>query len=278
METRDEVITVIKPISRWEVLNVRQMFAFRDLLTALGSRDVKLRYRQTALGVVWVILQPLLAAGIFSFVFGTIAGLKAPAGIPYFIFSYAGMLGWNLFSSTWSKAASSLIQNSALVSKVYFPKILVPLSSMFSSLVDFAVAFAMFLILLPIFHVPITLQFALFPVWIALLLMMSLGLGLYCAALMVTYRDVQYVVPVFINFLLFGTPINFSMDNVPHSLKWFVEINPLTGLFEGLRWSLVGHGQLSPGPLAYSITMSVLIFLAGALLFGKVERRFADVI
>jgi len=260
------------------VLNVRQILAFRDLLFALGSRDVKLRYRQTALGVVWVVLQPLLAAGIFSFVFDKVAGLKAPNGLPYFVFSYAGMLGWNLFSSTLTKASTSLVQNAGLVSKVYFPKILVPLSSMFAGLVDFAVAFALFLILLPLYGIPITWQFALFPVWIGLILLAALGLGLYSSALMVTYRDVQYVVPVFVNMLLYATPIAYSLDAVPGSLRSIVAINPLTGLFEGLRWSLLGTGGPQTGYLIYSIVACVAAFVLGALLFGKVERRFADVI
>lgn len=278
MDHKDEIITTIRPIGRWEVLNFRQILAFRDLLLAFGMRDIKLRYRQTALGVAWVLLQPLLASVVMSFVFNRVANLQAPAGLPYFLFSYAGMVGWNLFNSTLTKAAGSLVLNTALVSKVFFPKVLVPLSSAFSSLVDFAVALALLLIMLPIFGVGISWQILLAPVWMFFLLLASLGIGLYSSALMVSYRDVQYMLPVITNLVFYATPIAYALDAVPTSLRTIIAINPLTGLLEGLRWSLLGVGQLNVAATIYSLVVSVLVFVMGALLFGRVERRFADVI
>ncbi|MCC7230047.1 MAG: ABC transporter permease [Fimbriimonadaceae bacterium] len=278
MDSKQETITVIRPITRWEVLNIRQIFAFKDLLKAFGLRDIKLRYRQTALGVAWVLLQPIIAAGVMSFVFNRVAGLKAPGNLPYFLFCFAGMLGWNVFNSTLTKAAGSLILNTALVSKVYFPKALVPLSSMFASLVDLAVATGFFLLLLPFYGVGLTWQILLTPVWVFFLLLASLGIGLYSSALMVSYRDVQYILPVVTNLLYFATPIAFSLEAVPSSLRWFVSINPLTGLLEGMRWSLLGTGTLEVGSTIYSMIAAVLVFVAGSLLFGRSERRFADVI
>lgn len=278
METKDELITVIRPITRWEVLNVKQIFAFRDLLLALGIRDIKLRYRQTLLGIAWVVLQPLITSVIFGFVFGEIAKLKAPNGLPYFLFSYAGMLGWNVFAGTITKSAGSLVQNSALVSKVYFPKTIVPLSSMFSTFVDFGVALAMFFILLPIFGVGITLPILLTPIWVLLLLLAALGLGLYCSALMVTYRDVQYILPVAVTFLLYASPVPYALDMVPEKLQWIIAANPLTGVLEGMRWSLLGTSAPNPLALTYSVVMILCTFILGALLFGRAERRFADVI
>ncbi|MBC8065701.1 MAG: ABC transporter permease [Chlorobia bacterium] len=278
METKDELITVIRPITRWEVLNVKQILAFRDLLLALGIRDIKLRYRQTLLGIAWVVLQPLITSVIFGFVFGEIAKLKAPNGLPYFLFSYAGMLGWNVFAGTITKSAGSLVQNSALVSKVYFPKTIVPLSSMFSTFVDFGVALAMFFILLPIFGVGITLPILLTPIWVLLLLMAALGLGLYCSALMVTYRDVQYILPVAVTFLLYASPVPYALDMVPEKLQWIIAANPLTGVLEGMRWSLLGTSAPNPLALTYSVVMILCTFVLGALLFGRAERRFADVI
>jgi lipopolysaccharide transport system permease protein len=278
METKEQVITVIRPITRWEVLNVKQILSFRDLLLALGIRDIKLRYRQTALGVAWVVLQPLLASFIFSFVFGTVAGLKAPNNLPYFLFSFAGMLGWNVFSGTLTKAAGSLVQNSALVSKVYFPKTIVPLSSMFSSMVDFGVAMVLLLILMPIFGVGFTWAFLLTPVWILLLLMAALGLGLYSAALMVTFRDVQYVLPVMVQLLLYASPVAYDVGKVPPEYQWAITANPLSGVLEGMRWSLLGTPPPSTIALTYSVVVILITFVLGALLFGRAERRFADVI
>lgn len=269
---------MIRPISRWEVLNIKQIFSFRDLILALGVRDIKLRYRQTALGVAWVVLQPLVASLIFGFVFNVVAGLKAPNGLPYFLFSYAGMLGWNAFSQTLTKAAGSLVQNSALVSKVYFPKIIVPASSVFSSLVDFAVAFAVLLIMLPMFGVAITVPMLLAPVWLLLLLLAALGLGFYASALMVSYRDIQYILPVLVNFMLYASPVPYALDMVPPRFQWAIAANPLTGVLEGMRWSVLGTAPPPVGALIYSVVSIIATFILGALLFGRAERRFADVI
>lgn len=278
MENKEQIITVIRPITRWEVLNVKQILSFRDLLLALGVRDIKLRYRQTGLGIAWVVLQPLLASFIFSFVFGTVAGLKAPNQLPYFLFSFAGMLGWNVFSSTLTKAAGSLVQNSALVSKVYFPKTIVPLSSMFSSLVDFGVGLVVLLILIPIYGVGFSWAILLTPIWVILLLMGALGLGLYSAALMVSFRDVQYVLPVLVQLLLYASPVAYDVGKVPVEYQWAISANPLSGVLEGMRWSLLGTPPPQTLALVYSVVTIIAAFILGALLFGRAERRFADVI
>ena len=274
----EEIVTVIRPISRWEVLNFRQIFSFHDLILALGIRDIKLRYRQTALGVIWVVLQPLVASLIFGFVFNVVAGLKAPNGLPYFLFSYAGMLGWNAFSATLTKAAGSLVQNSALVSKVYFPKIIVPASSVFSTIVDFAVGFVVLLVMLPIFGVGISWPILLAPVWLLLVAMGALGLGFYASALMVSYRDIQYILPVMVNFLLYASPVPYALNMVPKQFQWAIAANPLTGVLEGMRWSLLGTTPPATGTLIYSVVSILGAFILGALLFGRAERRFADVI
>jgi lipopolysaccharide transport system permease protein len=278
MAGREDIVTVIRPISRWEVLNIRQILGFRDLLMALGIRDIKLRYRQTALGIAWVVLQPLVASLIFGFVFNVVAGLKAPNGLPYFLFSYAGMLGWNAFSSTLTKAAGSLVQNSALVSKVYFPKIIVPTSSVYSSLVDFGVAFVVLLIMMPLYGVGFGWPILLTPVWVALLMMAALGVGFYASALMVSYRDIQYILPVMVNFLLYASPVPYALNMVPERFQWAIAANPLSGVLEGMRWSLLGTEPPPQGALIYSVVTIIATFIFGALLFGRAERRFADVI
>ena len=186
---------VLKPSAGWQAINLKQIWQYRDLLMTLAMRDVKLRYRQTALGAIWVILQPLLGAGILSFVFNRVANI--PTGsIPPFLFSFAGMLGFTVFSSTLSKSSASLVGNSQLVSKVFFPRLVLPLSTVLSTLVDFGVSLVMLFVLMLIYHITPGVQILLAPLWLALMLLMSLGCGLIAAAVMVSYRDVQYVLPV----------------------------------------------------------------------------------
>lgn len=266
----------------WQALNVKELWLFRDLLLTLASRDVKLRYRQTAIGALWVVLQPLLAAGIFTFVFGKVANLPAPNGVPYFVFSYAGLLGWNVFSNTVLKVSASLVQNSNLISKVYFPRLILPLSMMFSTLIDFAVALTLLPILMVVAHVVPGLSLLTLPLWFGLIMLLALGIGMFASALAVTYRDVQYVIPVLMQFFLYASPVaymlSYAMTKIPAALQPFYLLNPMAGLLEAFRWSLLGHGSLPLGAVAYSAVASVLVFLSGAFAFKRMERRFADVI
>lgn len=267
----------IRPSSGWKPLDLRQLWQYRDLLFTLGARDVKLRYRQTVMGVLWVIAQPLMAAGIFSFVFGKVAHFTGH-GVPYFLFSYAGLLGWNAFSNTLTKVSASLVGNSQLISKVFFPRMILPLSSVFSTLIDFGVSFVMMLVLLVANHIPMGPAILLLPVWMTLLLMAAVGSGLYASALMVSFRDVQYVLPVLIPLLMYASPVAYGLSDVPAQLRPFYNLNPLSGLLEAFRWSLLGTGTLSPGVLAYSAAVSIALFVLGAFAFKRMERVFSDVI
>lgn len=279
---------IIRPKSKWQALNLAQVWQFRDLLITLAQRDVKLRYRQTALGAIWVILQPLIAAGIFSFVFGVIAGLPSE-GVPYPVFSYAGLLGWNVFSSTLTKTSGVLIQNSQLISKVFFPRLVLPLSTVFSTLIDFAVALIMMVALMAYFHVVPGLSILLLPLWLLLILILALGIGLYTSAMMVSYRDVQYVMPVLTQFLLYASPVAYSLTvalskidkNFPEHFVLVRNIylmNPLASLLEAFRWSLLGTSPPPWGAVVYSAVLSIAIFCSGAFAFKAMERKFADVI
>lgn len=267
----------IRPTSGWQALNVSELWQFRDLLLTLAVRDVKLRYRQTALGVLWVIAQPLLAAGIFTFVFGRVAKLPSD-GIPYFVFAYAGLLGWTAFSNTVAKASNCMIQNSHLVSKVFFPRLVLPLATVVSALIDFGVALGMMIVLMVIHHIHPHLGLLLLPLWLALLVMLAIGIGLYAAALTVSYRDVQYIMPVFLQMLLYASPVPYAVSAVPVSLRPIYFLNPLSGLLEAFRWSLLGRGHVSWEHVAYAVAVTVIVFVAGAYAFKKMERRFADVI
>ena len=276
-------MTVIEPRSRLAGLNVSELWAYRDLLSTLAQRDVKLRYRQTAVGVVWVVLQPILTSLIFSLVFGVLGHFKSD-GQPYFVFAMAGNIGYTVFSSTLTKANISLVQNSNLVSKIYFPRLILPLSTAYSSLIDFGVSMGVMAILMLIFHVVPTIAILLLPFWVFLLLLMAIGIGLFTAALTVSYRDVQYITPVMLQMLTYASPVGYSIANpprdVPHLARLFWHFNPLTGLLEGVRWSLLG--VKSPAPSAFSVVYAVVVamvlLITGVVSFRNMERRFADVI
>jgi lipopolysaccharide transport system permease protein len=267
----------IRPSSGWPRVPLRQLWHFRDLLITLGARDIRLRYKQTALGIVWVLFQPLMAAGIFSFVFGTVAKLPSD-GVPYFIFSYAGLLGWNLFNNVLARSSTSLTGNATLVSKAFFPRMILPLSTIYSAVIDFLVALGMFAIVLALYGLGTGPQILLLPVWLLLILMLSVGMGLLSAALMVSYRDVGYVLPVLTQLLLYASPVAYAVSAVPENLRPAYFINPLTGLFEAMRWSLLGQSALDWSMVGWSALCASVVFLGGALLFGRLERRFADVI
>jgi lipopolysaccharide transport system permease protein len=253
------------------------MWLFRDLLTTFAMRDVKLRYRQTVLGAAWVILQPLAGAGIFSIVFGRVAGLSGD-GVPYFLFSYVGLLAWNVFGSTVTKSSISLVSGAGLISKIYFPRLILPLSVVFSTLIDFGVALGMGIVLLATSHVSPGAGIALLPVWVVLLLLLALGVGLIASALNVSYRDIGYIVPVAVQFLLFASPVAYALSSVPESLHLFYNLNPITGLLEAFRWSMLNTAAPAWGWVLYSAIFSVVLFVVGAYSFKSLERKFADVI
>src|SRR5258706_5557771 len=244
-------ILEIEPRSGWAALDLREVWRYRDLLLVLATRDVRLRYKQTALGVVWVVLQPLLAAGIFTFVFGRV--LKSHSdGFPYFIFSFAGLLAYNAFSGTLTKASACVVGNAQLVSKVYFPRLILPLSTVLATLLDFAVSLVLLAVLMGAYHVAPDWAILTLPLWLALVVVLGVGLGLYAAALMVRYRDLQYVIPVLVQMILYASPVAYPLAAVPPELRRWFYLNPLTGLLEGFRWSLLGRGAIDWTGVAYS--------------------------
>ena len=270
-------VLVIRPPSRWAPVRVGELWQFRDLLSRFVARDVTLRYRQTVLGVMWVILQPLLAAGAFSFVFGRVAGLSSE-GVPYFAFAFAGMLAWNLFNGIVGRMSTSLTGNAALVSKIFFPRLILPFSVLGSVLLDFFVALGMMAVIIVIAGVTPTWALVTLPLWVGGVVFLSTGLGLLTSALMVPYRDVQYIVPFATSLLLYISPVGYSLASVPQSAQTLYEFNPLTGILEGFRWSLLGIGQLQTFATIWAFVCAIGFFLAGVLAFSHMERRFADVI
>ncbi len=267
----------IRPTAGWQAINAAEIWQFRDLLTTLAQRDVKLRYRQTALGAVWVVLQPLMAAVIFTVVFSRIAKLPTD-GLPALAFMFASLLAWNAFSSTLGKVSSCLVANGNLVSKVYFPRLVLPLSTVLSTLIDFGVSLVMMAAIMAFYRIVPGFSLLLLPVWLALTILLAVGIGLFTSALMVTYRDVGYILPVVTNFLFYASPIAYSLSIVPPHLHLLFAVNPLSGLLQAFRWSLLNDGTLPLGMVAYSAAFSLLVFVAGAFSFKKMERKFADVI
>lgn len=275
---RSKPLVTIKPRRSWLPNRPRELWEFRELMMRFASRDITLRYRQTALGVVWVFLVPLLAAGVLTFVFGGVAKLPAPSGIPYFLFTLAGLVTWTAFAQTVGRASSTLVANGALVGKVYFPRLLLPLSTVLSTLVDVAVSLVLLVVLLVINGVHPGLGVIMFPLWLGGVLAIALGIGLASGALMVRYRDVGYILPTALQFLLFASPVAYTVASVPENAQKFYNLNPLTGLLEGMRWSLLGMTPPSAALTAYAIGMSVFILAIGTLVFSRMESQFADVI
>ena len=268
----------IRSTTRRTPLDLGELWRYRDLWLTLALRDVKLRYRQTALGVAWVVLLPLLASGIFTLVFGVVAGLPSD-GTPYFLFVFAGYLGWSAFQNTLQRCGISLIGNTALVTKVYFPRIILPAASVLASLLDFAIGVALLeLVLLVRGDAPSLASLAMVPLFMLLLQLVALGAGCISAALSVKFRDVQYVVPFLIQLLLYASPVAYGITAVPPSIRQLYLLNPIAPLLDGLRSALLGRGEVHWLAVGGSALAGVALFAAGTLFFLYQDRRYADVI
>jgi lipopolysaccharide transport system permease protein len=269
--------TVITPPGRFALPPWRELWESREVAFRFGQRDVVLRYRQTVIGVAWVLIQPLAAAGVFSLVFGSVADLPT-GGTPYFLFSFISMLAWTLFASIVTRSAPSLVANQALVSKVFFPRMLVPLSTAMSALLDFVVGLGLGIVLLLIYGVNPGWGVLLLPVWVLLITLIALGIGLACSAWMVRFRDVAYVLPWIMQVALFATPVAYSLDAVPENLQPFFLANPLSWLMELFRFSLLGTPFPPTWQAVGAVVVSLGAFVLGAIVFQRHERTFADLI
>ena len=269
-------VTIMKPQTGWRLLDLKELWAYRELLYVLTIRDIKVRYKQTILGFAWAIIQPVMMMVVFSIFFGRLAQIPSD-GYPYPIFVYAALLPWTFFANAITSSAGSLVGSTNLVSKVYFPRLIIPLSSVGSGLVDFAVAAVILLLLMVYYGVSWTLNLLMAPVLLAGLVLTALGVGTFLAALNVAYRDFRYVVPFLVQFWLFATPVAYPASLVPVRWQWALYLNPMAGVIEGFRSTFLGRPFDSFG-LLVSLGMAVALFAAGILYFEKVERRFADII
>jgi lipopolysaccharide transport system permease protein len=268
----------IRPSTHFARFDPLELWQFRGLLGALALRDIKLRYRQTALGIGWVLLQPLLASGVLAFVFGTIAGVTRPGKTTVFVFVLAGFIGWTVFNATFSRTGSSVLQQSALIVKVYFPRIILPASAALSALLDASVASVLFFLVASLSGCGFGWQVLTFPIWMALLVILAFGLGLISAAMSVRFRDVQHITPVLVQILFYASPIAYQASAVPDKWRTLFQMNPLAPLFETIRWSLFAEGHIRPLELLYSSFAAVAVLGIGIMLFRHAEREFADLI
>lgn len=269
--------THIEPSRGWVALNFKDLWDYRELLYFLTWRDIKVRYKQTALGAAWAILQPFLTMVVFSVFFGNLA--KVPSeGLPYPIFAYAALLPWQLFAFALSQSGNSLVANQRLITKIYFPRLVIPIASVMSGLVDFAIAFIVLLGMMLYYRVYPTWAVVTLPFFILLAIFTALAVGLWLSALNVQYRDVRYVIPFLTQFWLFLTPIAYPSSLVPEWIRPLYGFNPMVGVVEGFRWALLGTTN-QVGPMVFVSSLVVALLLAGGLIyFRRMEKTFADVI
>jgi lipopolysaccharide transport system permease protein len=270
-------ITVIRPSQGWVSLKLHELWEYRELLYFLTWRDIKVRYKQTVLGAAWAIMQPFFTMVVFSLFFGRLA--KVPSdGIPYPIFSYAALVPWSFFAGGLSQSSNSLVGSSNLIKKVYFPRLVIPISSVSSSLVDFSLAFSVLLLMMFYFGIVPTWKVVWLPPLLLLALVTALGVSLWLSALNVQFRDVHHVVPFLVQFWLFATPIAYPSSLLSEPWRTVYGINPMVGVVEGFRWALLGRGT-TPGPMTFvSSFVALTLLVSGAFYFRRMEKTFADVV
>jgi lipopolysaccharide transport system permease protein len=272
---------VIEPTRGWTSLRLREFWEFRELLYFLVWRDIKVRYKQTALGVTWIVLQPVVSIVVFSVLFGRL--LSVPSGdVPYPVFLYSALLPWSYFASSLTRCTGSVVSSRQVITKVYFPRMLIPVSAVLSGLVDFGVAFIVLGALMLYYRITPTQEAVLLPGFLLLAMLTALGFGLWLSALNVRYRDVGYLVPFLVQTWMYLTPVVYAPTLIPEEYRWLVGLNPMASVVEGFRWALLGEylpDASPPGPLfVLSVAISLLVLLLGALYFRRTERVFADII
>lgn len=268
---------IIRPTSGWAALNLRDLWVYRELVYFMTWRDLKVRYKQTLLGAGWAILQPFLTMVVFSIFFGNLA--KVPSdGVPYPIFSYTALIPWTLFSKALQDASRSLVNNSHMITKVYFPRMILPLASVLAGIVDFLIAFVVLLGMMIYYHVVPTANIWTVPLFLVLALVTAIGVSLWLSALNVLYRDINYILPFLTQFWMYITPIAYPSSMIPEKWRMVYALNPMTGVVEGFRWALLGSGQ-APGMMTLvSSLVALVLLISGMFYFKRMERLFADMV
>lgn len=271
-----EPLVVIQPTKSWSLLSFKDIWAYRELLFFLTWRDVKVRYKQTALGAAWAILQPLFMMLIFTIFFGRLAGVGS-AGVPYPLFALAGLVPWTFFSNAITASGNSLVGSANLITKVYFPRLIVPAAAMLAGLVDFLLAFVLLCLLMVYYRVAITMQILFLPVLVILTSLFALAVGTWMAALNVKYRDVRFALPFIIQLWLFVSSVILPSSAIPQKWRWLLMLNPMSGIIEGYRSALLGLPFDWPA-IGVASALTIVVLLYAIYSFGRVERSFADII
>ena len=277
IDTESSIVTVIKPSRGWGLPGLREVWRYKDLLYFLIWRDVKVRYKQTLLGVAWAVIQPFFTMIVFSIFFGKFA--KVPTdGLPYPIFAYSALIPWHYFANALSQSGGSLVNEQRLITKVYFPRLVVPLAPMFSGLVDFVIAFSLLIVMMIWYNLRPTVGVLLLPLWIILAMLTALAAGTWLSSLNVRYRDVRYTIPFLTQIWLFSTPIAYSSSIVPERWRTLYGLNPMAGVVEGFRWGLLGKKPPSLHMVMVSAGVVVFLLIGGLIYFRRTERTFADIV
>ena len=272
----DPLVRLIEPARGWLPIRFDELWAYRELLYCLVWREVKVRYKQTALGMIWAVAQPLFLMAVFTLVFGRFGQLPSD-GVPYPVFAFAALLPWQLFAFALTESSQSVVANQRLVSKVYFPRLIVPIASVCVGLLDCAIAFVVLLALMAWYGVTPGLAVLTVPIWMLLAVLTALGVGLWLAALNVRYRDIRYTLPLLTQGWLLATPVAYSLSLVPPEWRAWYALNPMVGVVEAFRWALLGSRPL-PDAVWISIAMTALLLTGGLFYFRRTERSFADII
>jgi lipopolysaccharide transport system permease protein len=268
----------LEPSNGWVSLKLQELWEYRELLFFLTWRDIKVRYKQTVLGAAWAVIQPFMTMVVFTLFFGNLA--KVPSdGVPYPIFSYAALVPWTFFATGLGSASNSLVTSSNLIKKVYFPRLVIPIGTVFSGVVDFLIAFVVLILMMLYMGIVPTINIIFLPLFLLLAFVTSLGVGLWLSAMNVQFRDIKYTIPFITQFWLFATPIAYPSSLIENDLvRAIYGLNPMTGVVEGFRWALLGV-DTAPGPiLLVSTTAAVVLFITGLFYFRRMEKTFADVV
>lgn len=269
---------MIKPVKGWVALNLKDLWMYRELIYFLTWRDLKVRYKQSVLGVLWAILKPVMTMVVFTIFFGNFAKMPSD-GVPYPIFSFTAVVPWEFFAAALSVSARSMVSSGNMVSKIYFPRIIVPLSSVMANLVDFLIAFVILIGMMLVYHITPTINILWLPFFLLLAFITAFGVGLWFSALLVMYRDVGYLLPFLTQLWMFASPVAYSTSLVPEKWRILFSLNPMAGVIGGFRWALLGIEQsVSFGMLAISSGIAVAIMISGLYFFRRMERIFADMI
>lgn len=276
-EGRDERVTVIKPAPRWPHLDVSELWHFRELLARLVWRDVAVRYKQTSIGIAWAVLQPFLLMVVFTFIFGRFANFPSK-GLPYTIFTFSALLPWTYFASSIALSSASLVSNRGLVTKVYFPRVLLPLASVLVPFADFFPALLVLVAMMAYYSIWPGIAILLMPLFLLMALFAALGVGLFLSALNVRYRDVPYVVPFLLQVWFYLSGVIYAINALPGHWQWVLAVNPMTAVISGFQWGVLGITYPVLGTTIVSVAATALFFIVGLWFFRRSEPRFADTI